>query len=174
MLIIETGEGLPNANSYVTTDELAEFGISTGANLPENKELILLQAMEYLEQFTVDGARLTRKAYKGYRATADQALEWPRRGVLIDGVPLATNVIPAKLKRAQMQLAVEAITYDLMPTSDGFAVASEKVDVIEVEYATGGRLSGSTPVPAPVFTRVNALLAGLLRSGGAALRSVRI
>lgn len=174
MLIIETGEGIPNANSYVTIDEFTEFGASIGANLPENKELVLLQAIEYLEQFTIDGAGLARKAYKGYRASAEQGLEWPRTGVIIDGRPLATNVIPAKLKRAQMQLAVEAITYDLMPTSDGFAVASEKVDVIEVEYATGGRLSGSTPVPAPVFTRVNALLSGLLRQTRAALRSVRI
>lgn len=168
-LIIETGTGLPNSNSYATVEELSAYAADRLEELPvDGKEALLLRAMDYLEQF-VDKPR-----YKGTRKSAEQALLWPRIGVYIDGFPLAIDRIPTLLKRAQMQLALEAVDYDLMPSSDGYAVAKETVDVIAVEYATGGRLSGATLAAQPIFPKVDALLNGLLESAPDRLRGVRI
>lgn len=172
-LVIETGEGLANADSYVSVDEFIAYASARGETVePDTAEGLLFDAMAYLEKFSSE----TNPAYKGYKATAAQALQWPRTDVVIDRFPFPKNQIPAQLKRAQMQLGIEAMTFDLMPSSDGFAVAKEKVDVIEVEYATGGRLSGSTtPGDAvPVFPRVDALLANLFISKGMKIRTVRI
>jgi hypothetical protein len=167
-LVIETGEGLENSNSYVSLEEFAEYAADRLQDLPADEpaqQALLLRAMEYLE--SIDD-------YKGVRNTGTQALKWPRTGVYIDGFPVAKNKIPTNLKRAQMQLGIEAISYDLMPSTDGFAVASEKVDVIEVEYATGGRLSGSTAPAVPEFPKVDALLKDLRTNTGMKLRGVRI
>ena len=170
-LIIETGAGLPDSQSYVSVAELETYAASLLDDLPEGeaaKESLLLRAMQYLEQF------VEKPRYKGTRNSADQALAWPRTGVYIDGFPLAKDRIPTALKRAQMQLAIEATNYDLMPSSDGYAVAKEQVDVIEVEYATGGRLSGASLPVQPNFPIVDSLLAGLLESAPTRIRSVRI
>lgn len=165
-LIVETGEGLPNSNTYATVAELEQYAADRLETLPDaNKESLLIRAMDYLESIT---------DWKGVRLTSTQALAWPRSGVYIDGFPASKNIIPSLLKRGQMQLAIEAITYDLLPSTDGFAVASEKVDVIEVEYATGGRLSGSTAPAVPSFPKVDALLGPLRQLIGMKIRGVRI
>lgn len=165
-LIIETGEGLPNSNTYASVAELEAYAADRLETLPvEGKEALLIRSMDYLESI---------KNYKGARASAEQALAWPRTRVYVDGFPLDAKRIPTLLKRAQMQLAIEAMSYDLMPSTDGFAVASEKVDVIQVEYATGGRLSGSTLPAVPVFPKVDALLRQLLTDVGQRLRGERI
>lgn len=165
-LIIETGEGLETANSYVSVAELQAYASDRLEVLPESDvESLLIRAMDYLESI---------KNYKGARKTSTQALAWPRTGVYIDGFPASSDRIPTLLKRAQMQLGIEAITYDLMPSSDGFAVASEKVDVIAVEYATGGRLSGKTLPIQPTFPKVDALLNQLRTDIGQRLRGERI
>lgn len=163
-LIIETGEGLANANSYATVAELQEYALMRGETLPtEGQEVLLVKAMDYLEQFTATST----PAYKGVPLTNTQALQWPRTGAV------SGPAIPRQLKAAQCQLAIEAIDYDLMPSNDGFAVAREQVDVLEVEYATGGRLSGKTMPATPTFPKVKALLDPLMRIG-IKLRSVRI
>lgn len=165
-LIPETGAGLSNSNTYATLEEFEAYAADRLETLPdEGKEALLIRAMDYLEAI---------QDFKGVRASADQALQWPRTGVYIDGFPLSLGRIPTLLKRAQMQLGIEAMSYDLSPSSDGFAVAKEKVDVIEVEYATGGRLSGSTLAAQPLFPKVDALLKQLRSSIGMKLRGVRI
>lgn len=167
-LILETGEGLEDSNTYVTLDELGEYAADRLETLPtqENQQTaLLIKAMEYLE--SIDD-------FKGTRIKQSQSLDWPRQGVYVDGFPLDKTKIPKALKRAQMQLAIEAMSFDLMPSTDGFAVASEKVDVIEVEYATGGRLSGSTAPAVPTFPKVDALLRQLRIDTGMKLRGKRI
>lgn len=165
-IIVETGEGLPNSNSYISIAEFEAYAADRLEALPaDGKEALLIRSMDYLESI---------KNYKGARVSGEQSLAWPRSRVYIDGFPLAADRIPTLLKRAQCQLAIEAMSYDLMPSTDGFAVASEKVDVIQIEYATGGRLSGSTPPAVPIFPKVDALLRQLLTDVGQRLRGERI
>lgn len=167
-LIIEDGTGKDDATSYVTADQARAYASARGATLPaapggtdpDPVEALLVQAMDYLEAL----------AYKGERTFPDvQALSWPRKCVVIDGYKLPSEgagSIPRQLKSAQMQLAIEASTgVDLMPTTDGRVVKREKVDVIETEYMTNTDL-GVSGLPGPSFAKVDALLAGLLATGG--------
>lgn len=162
-LIIEDGTGKADATSYVTADEARAYAAARGVTLDADDavvEPLLVQAMDYLESMS----------YKGHRTfPAVQALSWPRTCVVIDGAKLpvsGTGSIPRQLKAAQMQLSIEASTgIDLMPTTDGRVVKREKVDVIETEYMTNTDL-GVGGLPGPSFAKVDALLAGLLATGG--------
>lgn len=141
-LIIETGDGSnPDANSYVTVDQLRLYGKARGVNLnnktDEELEVLLTKAIEYMQA--------QRNRYKGFKTHLGQPLEWPRAEVW--GVeqnkeydkPLPENEIPRLVEYAQMSLAIEAIDRDLMPNKDRDLrgpVIQEKVGDIEVKYST--------------------------------------
>lgn len=164
-LIIEDGTQVVGANSYVTTTEIKAFATARGiVDFPTadaDVEILSTLAMDYLEA--------KRSEYRGTKTSASQSLQYPREGSTVDGVLIANNIIPVELKNAQMQLTIEAHEFgDLAPSSDGYAVAVEKVDVIEVQYAAGGRLSG-TSLPAEMnFPKVQAWLEALTTHGFAA------
>lgn len=174
-LIIEDGTGKADATSYITVEEFRAYAVARGDDLPvsdEDCEALLVQAMDYLEQYTNDVGSPGK--YKGTKLLAAQALQWPRVGAVIDGTLYPSNQIPKQLKNAQAQLGIEATSFPLMPSNDGYSIAKEKVDVLEVEYATGGRLSGSTRDPKPVMPKVDAFLRPLLVANGSLLRTKRI
>lgn len=153
-LVIEDGSNVANANSYVTLDEIRDFAQARNETMPSDDaalEGMAIQAMDYLEGL--------RSKYQGKKTYSDQPLQWPRSGVLIDCASWPEDKIPKELKNAQCQLCIEQLTFpDLSPSSDGFAVSREKVDVIEVEYAAGSNYASATPVPAPSFPKVDAYL----------------
>lgn len=175
-LVVETGEGLPNSTTYATVEQLRAYAAARGVSLPppERHEIMLTLAMDYLEQYAYQINVKGRSKYKGRKASTTQALLWPRTGVVISGDAFPSNAIPRNLVNAQLQLALESIDFDLMPSSEGYSVAREKVGPLEVEYAAGGRLSGTTVDSPPRFPKVDALLAPLFDISGAALRAVRI
>lgn len=162
-IIVEDGSQVANANSYVTAAEAKAFAAARGiADFPTNDSevaVLLTLAIDYLEARRFD--------FIGTKTSASQALQYPRTGSTVDGLEIANNIIPIELKNAQMQLAIEALEYgDLSPSSDGYAVAVEKVDVLEIQYAAGGRLSG-TSLPAEMnFPKVQAWLDALTNYGG--------
>lgn len=147
-LIVEDGTGVLNADSYVSVADAKAYALSRAANFPTGDaeiQILLIQAMDYLEAL---------RPVQGSKTYFTQSLQWPRSGVRIDCIDFPFDAIPAVLKKAQMQLAIDAhLLGDLQPTTDGFAVAREKVDVIEIEYATGGRLSNSTSPSQPVLLK---------------------
>lgn len=137
-LIIETGDGSnPNANSYVTVDDLRLYGKSRGVDLnsktEEELEVLLIRAIDYLEA--------QRNKYKGFKTHIGQPLEWPRSevwGVEQRNSLLPNNEIPRLVEYAQMSLAIEAIEQELMPNKNRDLkgpVLKEKVGDIEVTYS---------------------------------------
>lgn len=164
-LIIETGSGVDSANSYATTDELKAYAANRGLTLPTSSkslETALVLACDKLETYR----------YKGSKTNAGNALLWPRANVYLPDAdePIADDVIPARLKMAQCQLAVEAAAgTDLLPTGDGREVKREKVDVIETEYATTGSAAA-----VPQFTKAEALLEPLLANASFTVQTLRI
>ena len=174
-LVIEDGTGKADSTSYISVEEFRAYAQARGDDLPvddEDCEALLVQAMDYLEQYTLDVG--SPGQYKGTKFLTSQALQWPRAGAVIDGALFPSNQIPKQLKNAQAQLGIEATSFPLMPSNNGYSVAKEKVDVLEVEYATGGRLSGSTRDPKPVMPKVDAFLRPLLVAAGPTLRTKRI
>ncbi|WP_085336830.1 DnaT-like ssDNA-binding protein [Serratia marcescens] len=145
----------PDFNSYSSVQDARDFATTRGYSLPDDDsecETLLMQAMDYL----------AGQSWRGSRSSPDQALPWPRSGVIVDGVPLASDKIPRQLIQAQCRLAVEAQETDLTPSfAGGGEVVAESVSgAVAVQYAEGS--SGN----APYFSWLAGLLNGLLGGGG--------
>lgn len=164
-LIIETGAGVPDADSYASLAELATYATSRGITLTAAtdtaKEVLLRKAADYLDTL--------EPKFRGSRVEADQALAWPRSDVLLYGVAFAEDAIPDQLIKAQCQLACDADTLNLQPNGAGREVIRQKVDVIETEYAKQG--TGSVK---PELNKAMAILEPLLNSNGFAVQTVRV
>lgn len=130
--VVETGAGLSNANSYASVAAANAYytergNTSWGPLTTTAKEAALIKATDYLEA-------VYRSAWKGYRVGAAQALSWPRTGVIVDGFPVADNVVPNVVVNACIEMALRANDGELL-ADQGQRIVREKVDVIETEYA---------------------------------------
>lgn len=164
-LTIEDGSGVAGANSYIDVAAARAYAAARGLTLPAadgDVEALLIKSMDFIEAYRGD--------FQGLKTAATNPLQWPRTGVTLDGYPLAEDAIPQALKDAQAQLAVDAQNADLMPTGSGREVVMERVDVVQVQYAESGNTN-----PQPIFTKAEALLKPLFKSGlFGSLRSLRV
>ena len=164
-LTIEDGSGVAGANSYIDVVAARTYAVARGLTLPAadgDVEALLIKSMDFIEAYRGD--------FQGLKTAATNSLQWPRTGVTLDGYPLAEDAIPQVLKDAQAQLAVDAQNADLMPAGTGREVVMEQVDVVQVQYAETGDTN-----PQPIFTKAEALLKPLLKSGlFGSLRSLRV
>ena len=128
----ETGAGLAAANSYVAVADADTYhsdrGNSGWTGEDAVKQAALIKATEY-----VDG----QYRFRGTKATAEQALEWPRTGAA-DQSGHALTGVPAKVANAVNELALLALTTNLQPALDrGGMVASESVGSLRRSYFAG-------------------------------------
>lgn len=160
-LIVETGAGLVNSESYASVAEAdvyhANRGCAPWATLTApQKEEALRRATDYIEQ-------VYGQSFEGYRVTSTQALAFPRVGVELNGYYIASDIIPTILKSATITLAYKAAQGNLAPDL-GQTVKREKVDVLEVEYMDGAsavkRLRDIDNILAPLL---NGLPSGAMR-----------
>lgn len=170
MLIIETGAGVMDADSYASDAEFAAMAEAMGWAVPADeiaREALLRRAALQMDAL----------AWQGERAHSRQALAWPRRGVVREGIAVAADSIPANIKRGQMALAAELHAFEVAQAkaaSTTGAIVREQVDALSVQYAepkvpayTGGML----PVAADAASR--ALFTGFLRPRAGLLKAVR-
>jgi hypothetical protein len=142
-------------DTYVTESELAAYALARGITVAGDPSVLLTKAMDYLDTL--------EDSWQGARTDALQALAWPRYPVYIYGSLIADTAIPQQLKNGQMQLAIEADTQDLIPTTGvggKGSVIEETVDVITVKYDSGQNNSQ------PVFAAVNKILKPLIDYAG--------
>lgn len=163
-IIVETGAIVTGANSYVTLAETRAYALARGVTLSATDsvvEILLVKSMDYLEA--------QRNRYQGVKMLAAQPLQWPRSGVVVDGYSVAYNEIPQILKNAQMQLAMDAVSYDLqpnrIPNSKG-AVIEERIEgAVSRKYAEPASIN-------PRYLKAEQLLAPLYGvSGGFFVRA---
>lgn len=130
-LIIETGEGLPDAESYASAEELGMYAVKFGVLIPA--DVIAQEALLRRATLVMDGM-----TWKGRKSTGDQALSWPRREIRLDGENKPERYLPARIQYGQMALAAEIHADDIDPIDKRKgAVTKEKVDgAVEREYAT--------------------------------------
>ena len=119
-LVIENGQGLSNAESYVDVDYVDAYflkrGLTQWASLT-NREQLIIRAMDYIEN---------NYTYQGAKLVSTQALQFPR---LING----ETVYPIAIKNALCELALKANSGDLLQDT-GKTTIREKVGTLEVEY----------------------------------------
>ncbi len=149
---IDATVGGAASNSYLSLADFATIADDgpyaatyTAASVPDRTRA-LLQAT----------ARLDLEKWLGVRVTDTQALAWPREYVIDPDksgtnvgstlarpydvvVYLPTTTIPARIKTGTAELALQILaagTADLFAPDTTREVTREKVDVIEVEYAS--------------------------------------
>ena len=110
--IVETGEGLINANAYITiaeADQIIEnYGDSQDWSSAEDeeKENAIREASRYVD---------LRYKFQGFKSNWDQALEFPRIEVYdFGGIQQDYNVVPEKLKQACAYLALKVIEGNIL------------------------------------------------------------
>lgn len=143
-ITVETGAGLVNSNSYVSLSDQKAFVGSIAQ--PTATDAELTRAIILAARF-LDGNY--RQKWRGYKANSDNAMEWPRVSVFYGGgfysQEIPFTVIPQRLKDAQCELTLRALTGELSAdVSTG--IKREKVDVLETEYFSGSTPKQSYPV----------------------------
>lgn len=128
-IVVETGAGLTNANSYVSEAELTTYASDRGITLTGTSSVLILKAMDYLES----------KLFIGSKTSIAQSLQWPRYGAEIDNYYVDSDSVPVLLKEAEMELCI-AIDGGVNPLANqGRETLKEKVDSIAVEYKASSR-----------------------------------
>lgn len=144
MLIIESGAGLEDAESYATAAELVSYAAKYGRTIPATEaeqEALLRRAADAMNVMS----------WKGKKTSASQALAFPRTGVEVDGEIKPSTLIPRQIQYGQMALAVEIHADDIDPPSQRTgAVIRERVEgAVDVQYAEIPNSSGYLLPAAP-------------------------
>src|SRR5438874_13139048 len=110
-LIVETGAGLADAESYASVaaadTRMAALGLTNWATLTTTeREQALRRSTQYIEQ-------AYRARWVGRRVHLTQALSWPRGWVMVDGFPVNADVVPTEVANACIDLAFKAAAGDL-------------------------------------------------------------
>ena len=122
MLIVEMGEGLENAESYIDLAYLQAYATKRGLDITGITEANIIKAMDYFE---------SSYQFKGTKLVETQALAFPR---LINGVV----EYPVRVKNAVCELTIKSKSAELLADSER-ATKREKVGDIEVEYSEYSR-----------------------------------
>ena len=170
---IDATVGGASANSFATLAE-AELYMETRLNASawgsdnDLKTRALIEATR----------ELNRLAYEGIKATAAQALNWPRwyakdpDSAALQYPWFQPSIIPQRMKDACMELAFQFLnmgTTDLAAQDASQGVIRKKVDVLETEWASPyARTTGLARFP-----RVMELIRPLLVGTGYTTRLVR-
>lgn len=132
-LVVENGTGVANANTYASDADFVAYAAARGVTIPTTggaRELLLIKAMDVLESYDA--------RFVGSRVARDQALAWPRAGVVVNGWDYASNDLPVQLKQAQLLLALEVqdgVDHN-NPPAPALPVVSQSVEgAVSVQYA---------------------------------------
>lgn len=172
-IVVETGAGLANAESYCSVAFVDAYASSLGRDAvwttktETQKEQALREAM-----LTLDG---WERSFLGCRVSEVQALAWPRSWVILDdGFSIAADAIPTELKKALAELALatlDATAGQLVTDATANApIVRERVKAgpveEEIEYGSGGKDSSVTE-----FRRARLLLRRLMVPSGTLRRA---
>ncbi len=143
-LIVEDGTIVTDANSFLSLADARAIADTYGVTLPTDDteaEQALVNGTSYLSTYE---SRLS-----GCRVSSEQSLMYPREGVCLYGFELDNDVIPDNLKRALVFAAAD-ISDDGNPwgdNDDGKTITSEKLDVLQTDYAENGVTGSSYVIP---------------------------
>ena len=148
---------MATAESYCTVADASNYhtvrGNTAWAALTTDalREAALRRATDYMRQ-------AYRSRWQGYKVNEDQALDWPRYDVEVEGYAVDSDIVPTEIKNACAELALKASAAELNPDLTQ-GVLSEQVGSIQVTYDKAS----------PQFTRyraIDALLSPYLKAGG--------
>lgn len=169
-LILETGAGLSNSNSYVEIADVDAYIVAH--NLQAEPEAIAWAALSASEQedSALSASRVTdnleRFPYSGSKAAYVNAMQWPRSGgEELYGVPIPTLTVPHQVKSATCEYAlIDATGTDINPIASEFndTVKKEEMEELKLEYFSATERGIATGATYPNFAP-DRLLFPLLR-----------
>jgi hypothetical protein len=133
-LIVEDGSGLSNSESYISVADADARQASVGNDIWA--PLSTAEKEEALRRATIYMTAAYRERWVGRRNNLEQALEWPRYGVSVEGWPVSPQSVPADVAKACSDLALKAAAGDLAPDLEPMVIR-EKVGPIETEFSRG-------------------------------------
>ena len=107
MVFVSQSGAVPTVgvNSYVTVDEVAGYAdthfYTFTSSQRTNIRQFIFRAMDYVESY--------RDKFQGRKTSPTQPLQWPRQGVVLDGIAVAEDVIPDEIKEAVSICSIEMI-----------------------------------------------------------------
>ena len=130
-LIVETGTGGNSSESYCDLSFALNYHNIRGASqwatiTTAQQEQALRRATDYMTQ-------AYSMRWQGERSSQEQALDWPRVGVLSHGYPVLSSIVPHQVKNACAELALRAAAGEMIKDV-GQSITRTKVSEIEVEY----------------------------------------
>lgn len=144
-LVVETGNIVPGADSYLSLADARALAAKYGYALPADDteaEAALRKGAMYIGLF--------ESAMCGRRVSSAQSLSFPRTGISLYGFPVANNVIPDQVKLAQVIAGVEyGNGADVRASSDGRVTTMERVEgAVTVQYANNGNTGATISITA--------------------------
>lgn len=138
--------GGASANSLLTVDEadafaaVHPFAAAWAGYTNDSKEALLMFATLTFR---------TRICLLGTKATAEQALPFPRTGLMLDGYALSSAVIPEDVKRAVFELALKLGVSDVTQESqiDLLGIVKAEAGPVKVTFRDS---ASSVEIPASV------------------------
>lgn len=157
MLIVEDGTIVSGADSYVSLVDARALAAKYNLALPADDteaEAALRNGAVYVG--------LQEPFMCGSRVSPAQELSFPRQGISLYGYPVADNVIPAQVIRAQVIAAVEyGSGTDVRASTDGRSTSMERVEgAVTVQYFNNGATGANTVITAAIDA-LRPLLCGL-------------
>jgi len=163
-LVVETGAGLADAESYASVAACTAYHAARGnaawAALASDtvREQALRRATGYMVQ-------AYRSRWAGHRIYIAQALDWPRYEVPRRDLPgdayfayYASDAVPTEVVHACCELALRAASGDLMADEDQ-RISAVSAGSVSVTFQQGSS-------PRKRYPAIDGLLAPLLKSGG--------
>lgn len=156
-LIVEDGSIVTGAESYISVADASNYhtvrGNTAWAALTTDalREAALRKATDFMRQ-------VYRSRWQGYKVNEDQALDWPRYDVEVEGYAVDSDIVPTEVKNACAELALKASAAELNPDLTQ-GVLSEQVGPIAVTY------DKSSPQRVR-YPAIDAILSPYLKAGG--------
>lgn len=147
-LIVETGSQSTTANSYITVDNYKtyrddRYGVG---NNPSNDQITqyIHRAMSYFETLN----------FKGFKATEEQALQFPRSDLVIDGYGKDDDEIPVEVLEALYELTYAYESDNAPDKPIPRETISESVNGVSVTYKSGSSHQTLTPAVTNVLKKL--------------------
>jgi len=161
MLVVETGTGASDSESYVSVSDAASYAAARGLTFPTSPEAPAEQALRRATTW-LDAAY--RASFPGARTNGrSQPLQWPRTEAYDrDGEEIASDEIPVEIINATIEAAVRelaspgSLSPDVTPAE---TTKRMKAGSVEIEYFEP---SSPSTDQRPIVSVVDDILSGLL------------
>jgi len=136
-LVVEDGTLVSGADSYVTLAEFKAWADKRGVTYGTDEVVTqqIYRAMDYIESLN----------FIGEKSDENQALQWPRDQVVIDGYYIDSDEMPNELKVAVYESIKAELDGDSRMTASDRRTISEKVGDLQVTYANNADVKRSIP-----------------------------